>query len=103
MENSSNPNQELNIELSADIADGIYSNLAIISHSPNEFVIDFITIMPGSPKARVRSRIILTPQNAKRLLKAIENNIKTFEKTHGVIHEQELNIPFSFGTPTAQA
>lgn len=103
MENTDNQNQEMNIELSADVADGIYSNLAIISHSPNEFIIDFVSIMPGVPKARVKSRIILTPQNAKRLLKALENNIKTFEKTHGIIHEQEINIPFNFGTPTAQA
>lgn len=100
MENS---NQEMNIELPAELADGIYSNLAIISHSPNEFIIDFVTIMPGIPKARVRSRIILTPQNAKRLLKALENNIKTFENTNGTIQEQDVNIPFSFGTPTAQA
>lgn len=98
-----NNNQEINIELPAEIADGIYSNLAIISHSPNEFIIDFVNIMPGVPKARVRARIILTPQNAKRLLKAIENNIKTFESTHGIIKDQEINIPFSFGTPTAQA
>lgn len=98
-----NQNQEMNIELPAEVADGIYSNLAIISHSPNEFIIDFITIMPGVPKARVRSRIILTPQNAKRLLKAMENNIKTFEGTYGIIKDQEINIPFSFGTPTAQA
>ncbi|GIV27697.1 MAG: hypothetical protein KatS3mg027_1511 [Bacteroidia bacterium] len=101
--NTNDPNQAMDIEITAEIADGIYSNLAVISHSPNEFVIDFISIMPGVPKARVRSRIILTPQNAKRLLKALETNIKTFEKTHGSIKDQESNIPFSFGTPTAQA
>ncbi len=103
MENTENPSQEVNIELSADVADGIYSNLAIISHSPNEFIIDFVSVMPGVPKAKVRSRVILTPQNAKRLMKALENNIKTFEKTNGFIKEQETNIPFNFGSPTAQA
>ncbi len=103
MDHKENNNQGIDIELSADMADGIYSNLAIISHSQNEFVVDFVSIMPGLPKARVRSRIILTPQNAKRLLKALENNIKTFEKNHGIIKDQEINVPFSFGTPTAQA
>lgn len=103
MEKIDNLNQEMNIELDASIADGIYSNLAIISHSPNEFIIDFISIMPGVPKARVRSRIILTPQNAKRLMKALENNIRTFEQSHGTIKDQNQNIPFSFGSPTAQA
>jgi hypothetical protein len=103
MENPENLNQEMNIELPADIAEGVYSNLAIITHSPNEFIIDFVSIMPGIPKARVRSRIILTPQNAKRLLKALENNIKTFEKTHGAIKEQDINIPLNFGTQPAQA
>lgn len=103
MEHKENNNQEMDIEVSADLVDGIYSNLAIISHSQNEFVIDFASIMPGIPKARVRSRIILTPQNAKRLLKALENNIKAFEKNHGIIKVQEMSVPFSFGTPTAQA
>ncbi len=102
MENQ-NPHQEMNIELPSDIADGIYSNLAVISHSPGEFIVDFITIMPGVPKAKVRSRVILTPQHAKRLLKALETNVKNFEQEHGKIKESESNIPFTFGTPTAQA
>ena len=62
----------LNIELTEEIAEGIYSNLAIINHSPSEFVIDFIKVMPGVPKAKVKSRIVLTPQHAKRLLKKKE-------------------------------
>ncbi|GIV30236.1 MAG: hypothetical protein KatS3mg028_1302 [Bacteroidia bacterium] len=104
MENMDNANQGgLDIELPAELADGIYSNLAIISHSPNEFVIDFVSIMPGVPKGKVRSRIILTPQNAKRLLKAMEDNIRKFENINGKIQVQEINIPFNFGTPTAQA
>ena len=75
MENNNNKNQ-VNIELTDEIAEGIYSNLAIIVHSPTEFVVDFIKLMPASPKAKVKSRIILTPQNAKRLYKALAENIK---------------------------
>lgn len=101
--NTNVQNEGVDIEISTEMADGIYSNLAVISHSPNEFVIDFINIMPGVPKAKVRSRIILTPQNAKRLLKALETNIKAFEKNHGSIKVFESGVPFSFGTPTAQA
>ena len=67
MEQQNNENQ-LNVELSAEVAEGIYSNLAIISHSSSEFVLDFVRIMPGAPKANVKSRIILTPEHAKRLL-----------------------------------
>ena len=73
-----NENQ-LNIELSEEIAEGIYSNLAIITHSNSEFVLDFIRVMPGVPKAKVRSRIILTPEHAKRLLTALEDNLEKFE------------------------
>jgi len=83
-ENPVNGNQ-LNIELSEEIAEGIYSNLAIITHSPSEFVVDFIKIMPGTPKAKVKSRIVLTPQHAKRLMKALKDNVGKFEAAHGVI------------------
>jgi hypothetical protein len=72
----------LNIELTEEIAEGTYSNLAIINHSPSEFVLDFIKIMPGVPKAKVKSRILLTPQHAKRLLKALSDNISKYE-SHG--------------------
>ena len=75
----------LNIELTEDIAEGIYSNLAIINHSPSEFVVDFIKVMPGVPKAKVKSRVVLTPQHAKRLLKALSDNIAKFESQHGSI------------------
>ena len=72
MENNNNNNnkneQQVNIELPEDIATGIYSNLAIITHSPTEFVTDFIQMMPGMPKGKVRSRVIMTPQNTKRNL-----------------------------------
>ena len=75
MDNKQNQENQLNIELSAEVAEGTYSNLAIISHSSSEFVIDFIRIMPGTPKANVKSRIILTPEHAKRLLFALQDNI----------------------------
>src|SRR3954462_1804435 len=98
-----NQNQ-LNIELSEEIAEGIYSNLAIITHSHSEFVVDFIKVMPGVPKARVKSRIVLTPQHAKRLMKALADNVSKFEQLHGKIKDTELNaLPLNFGGPTAQA
>ena len=90
---------QINIELDENIADGIYSNLAIINHSNTEFVLDFVNIMPGVPKAKVKSRIILTPQHAKRLVKAIAENIQRFESVNGKIVESEQPaIPLNFGT-----
>ena len=99
-----NQNQ-LNIELSEDIADGIYSNLAIITHSSSEFVIDFIKIMPGVPKAKVKSRIVLTPQHAKRLMKALKENISKFEQSNGAVEDVEFPGGFTMGLggPAAQA
>ncbi len=103
MEENQNPNQ-LNIELSEDIAEGIYANLAIITHSNAEFIIDFIRMLPGVPKAKVKSRIILTPQHAKRLLGALSDNIRKFEEANGKIKIEEMAaIPMNFGGPTAQA
>ncbi len=103
MENQ-NPENQLNIELSEEIAEGIYSNLAIITHSPTESVVDFIKVMPGVPKAKVKSRIVLTPQHAKRLMKALADNVTRFEQMHGKIKDSEMNaLPLSFGGPTAQA
>ena len=102
MENN-NQDGQINIELDEQIAEGIYSNLAIINHSNTEFVLDFISIMPGVPKAKVKSRIVLTPQHAKRLLKALGENIHRFENTHGEIKEGEQPaIPLNFG-PAEQA
>lgn len=99
-----NPENQLNIELSEEIAEGIYSNLAIITHSQSEFVIDFIKVMPGVPKAKVKSRIVLTPQHAKRLMKALADNIHRYEQMHGKIKDVETNaLPLHFGGPTAQA
>jgi len=95
---------QLNIELSEEVADGEYSNLAIITHSNSEFVIDFVKIMPGMPKAKVKSRIVLTPQHAKRLMNALTENITKYESVHGVIKQTDsINIPMTFGGPTAQA
>ncbi len=84
MEDAKKSNQ-LNIELKDDVAQGIYSNLALITHSSSEFIIDFIRIMPGLPKANVQSRIILTPEHAKRLLLALEDNVKKYESQMGPI------------------
>ena len=106
MNNQQKPNKEgqLNIELPEEIAEGLYSNLAIINHSVSEFVVDFVAIMPGRPKAKVKSRIILTPQHAKRLLKALGDNVEKFEKAHGEIkdYDKHPTIPMNFG-PTGQA
>ncbi len=101
-----NKENQLNIELTEEIADGVYSNLAIITHSNSEFVIDFIRVMPGVPKAKVKSRILLTPQHAKRLMLALDENIGKFENMHGPISEGENPsgaIPMNFGGPTTQA
>ena len=87
------PKNQLNIELSPEIAEGIYSNLAIISHSSSEFVVDFIRIMPGTPKANVKSRIILTPEHAKRLLMVMEENVAKYEAQNGKIKVENANQP----------
>jgi hypothetical protein len=104
MDNQQNNNQ-LNIELSEEIAEGTYSNLAIITHSNSEFVIDFVRIMPGVPKAKVKSRILLTPQHAKRLMMALNDNLNRFEESFGEIQiDQDFpGMPMHFGGPTAQA
>jgi hypothetical protein len=105
MTEQKNQNQ-INIELSEEVAQGTYSNLAVITHSASEFVIDFIRIMPGITKAKVKSRIILTPEHAKRLAAALEDNISKYESVHGDIKEMSgaaPSIPMSFGGPAAQA
>ncbi len=101
--NDNNGENQINIELDETIAEGIYSNLAIINHSASEFVVDFVCIMPGAPKAKVKSRIVLTPQHAKRLVKALAENVHRFEQAHGEIKDSEQpHIPMNFG-PTGQA
>jgi len=94
--------QQINIELGEKEAEGIYSNLAIITHSPAEFVIDFTRVLPGVPKAKVHARIITTPQHAKLLLNALNDNIQKFEKSFGEIKIQGEPSAggFGFQTPT---
>lgn len=106
MDDSKEKQNQLNIELKEDVAQGTYSNLAIITHSSSEFVIDFVRIMPGLPKADVKSRIILTPEHAKRLMLALRDNIGKFEAVHGTIKVEEnppYMIPMNFGGPKPEA
>lgn len=86
---------ELDIELSEQIAEGEYANLVIISHSTSEFVFDFVRMMPGLPKAKVKSRIVLAPEHAKRLLLSLQENIERYETTVG-----RINLP---NTPSEEA
>lgn len=105
MAEAKKPANQINIELPEEVAEGTYSNLAIISHSHSEFVVDFIRLMPNVPKAKVKSRIVLTPQHAKRLMRALVDNIKKFESQHGKIEEPDVpQYPnMNFNTPKAQA
>lgn len=102
MEEQKNINQ-LQIELTEEVAQGTYSNLAIITHSSSEFVLDFVRVMPGIPKANVKSRVILTPEHAKRLLVALQDNIQKFESVNGSIKNvrghDPLIPPMPFGGP----
>jgi len=92
MEQGQQPNNNIQIELSDEIAQGIYSNLAIIAHSSSEFVVDFVRLMPGIPKAKVQSRIILTPEHAKRLMLALADNVKKYEAQNGEIKLQGMGF-----------
>lgn len=104
MEDKKNTPSQLNIELPEEIAEGLYSNLALINHSPSEFVVDFIRMVPNVPKAKVKSRIILTPQHAKRLLNALTDNVRKFEENFGKIDDPKTpTLPMNFNTPKAQA
>lgn len=101
---SNNPKENpIQIELSGEVAEGVYSNLALITHSQSEFVVDFIRVMPGVDKARVKSRVILTPQHAKRLMRALNDNIRKYENVFGPIQEPEP-VPMAFmNTPATDA
>lgn len=103
MENN-NENQ-VNIELTDETAVGVYSNFSIITHSPSEVVCDFIQLMPGMPKGKVRSRVIMTPQNAKRFMHAMIENVQKYEQNYGVINDSENPgmPPMNFGTPSTMA
>jgi len=96
---------QINIELSEEIAEGIYSNLAMIAHSNSEFVIDFIRLMPGVPKAKVKSRIVITPEHAKRLLAALKDNISKYEASFGPIKQTNdaPQFPMNFGGTIGEA
>ena len=105
-EDKNNPNSnQINIELSEEVAEGVYSNLAMIAHSNSEFVIDFIRLMPGVPKARVKSRIIITPEHAKRLLAALKDNIQKYESSFGPIKQtaDAPQFPMNFGGTMGEA
>jgi len=98
------PSGQINIELSEEVAEGTYSNLVMIAHSPEEFILDFIRVMPGLSKANVKSRIIVTPQHAKRLLRALADNVERYEMTYGEI--EEYGAPgqsVQFGVPGGEA
>jgi len=94
---------ELSIELNEQTAEGTYSNMAVITHSSTEFILDFVRVMPGMPKAKVKSRIILTPEHAKRLLGALQDNINRFEGRNGAIKVNEIALPMNFGGPAGEA
>lgn len=101
-----NVNQnKIDIEIPEEVADGIYSNLAVITHSNAEFIIDFIRIMPGVPRAKVKARILLTPQHAKRLLKALQDNLGKYESAFGKVDIDDGfdGFPINFGGPAPEA
>jgi hypothetical protein len=104
-EDKNQPQNQINIELSEEIAEGIYSNLAMIAHSNSEFVIDFIRLMPGVPKAKVKSRIVITPEHAKRLLFALKENIEKYEASFGPIKrtDESPKFPMNFGGAIGEA
>ena len=97
------PGPSLSIELTEEVAEGVYSNLVMISHSPEEFILDFIRVMPGVPKARVKSRIVVTPGHAKRLLAALADNVQRYEAQHGDIGDVVQQQPIQFSGPGGEA
>ncbi len=104
MPDQQQPPNGINIEISEEVAEGMYANLAIITHSHAEFVIDFVNEMPGTPKSKVKSRIIFTPQHAKRFMKALIENVNRYEAANGDVKDlEEVQIPLNFGGPVAQA
>lgn len=94
---------QLNIEITEEVGEGSYSNLVIITHSQAEFILDFVNIMPGMPKSRVKSRVIMAPVHAKRFLEALADNVRNYEKENGTIKEASAELIMNFGGPTAQA
>lgn len=95
---------QIEIELPEEEASGTYSNLVMISHSSSEFILDFISVMPGRPKAKVVKRMVLTPDHAKRLVNALSENVKRFEKENGPISDDDqIDVPFNYRGPTPEA
>jgi hypothetical protein len=106
MPDQSNPvnEEQIEIHLPEEEASGTYSNLVMISHSDSEFILDFISVMPGVPEAKVVKRMVLTPDHAKRFSKALAQNVQQFEQENGAISDNEgLNVPFNYGGPTPEA
>ena len=104
-ENKAQKPNQINIELSEEVSEGVYANLAMIAHSNSEFVIDFIRLMPGVPKAKVKSRVVITPEHAKRLLSALNDNIQKYEQAHGAIKQstEAPQFPMNFGGAMGEA
>ncbi len=99
-------NQELSINLPEDVAEGHYSNLAIIGHSPTEFVMDFVSVLPGLPQGQVKTRVVMAPVHVKRLLMAINENIAKYEQNFGTIEDpqpQNMQFPIQFNGPAGEA
>ncbi len=98
-------NNQINIELSEEIAEGIYSNLVMIAHSNSEFVLDFIRLMPGVPKAKVKARVVVTPEHAVRLLHALRDNLEKYEASFGKIKtsQEAPRFPMNFGGTVGEA
>ena len=104
-EDKKNNQNQINIELPEEIAEGQYANLAMIAHSNSEFVIDFIRLMPGVPKAKVKSRVVISPEHAKRLLSALVDNVKKYEENFGPIKQSNdvPKFPMNFGGTVGEA
>ena len=106
MENKEKKVQQINIELDEKISSGEYANFVVVTHSPAEFVMDFIQVMPGMPKAKVRSRVVMSPHHVKRLLGALAENVQRFEKQHGPIQDhgqEDPGMPLPYMGPQGQA
>lgn len=98
------PNNTINIELSEEVADGTYSNFSIISHMQQEFILDFVRIVPNVSRAKVQSRVIMNPQQAKRLMMALRENIKMYENAFGLIKDDQMpQPPIQFNKPKGEA
>ena len=100
---NNNNNNEMQIELREEVAQGVYDNLAIITHSSSEFILDFVRVLPGMPKAGVQSRIVLAPEHAKRLMRALEENVAKYEHVFGPIKTPERTIAPPFGPVKGEA